>query len=354
MRGKYGLSVDPDCYSGSTVLKNKLNIRNQDTLDEVEAELSYIAAEYVRYEDDIKFDSNLLTNIHYLLFSELYTWAGKFRTVDISKGTTRFCNAGFIETSIEHLFKNIPTEEDLESFDRETFIAAIADLYCELNVIHPFRDGNGRTMRMFLELYCAQVGIGLDWSTITRDELVSACIAGYGGNLDPLTDVFSSVVSRYDYKVKYMPHELYEEDFYSWSLHQAKLLKAEKLDELDTENIFEEIMDGANRCIDNMENHVVTLLSHLLKWKHCQEYRIGSYRASIVNARVKINRLLRKNPGLKSEIGQVYGPDQFADSYKIVSAETGLSEESLVLDKLWSFEEVMDNDFWPETSNGKK
>lgn len=71
----------------------------------------------------------------------------------------------------------------------------IADYYCELNVIHPFREGNGRTQRLFFEAIALNAGYEVDWSQVNRDEWLDANIRGYFGDLAPLQAIFTRIVS---------------------------------------------------------------------------------------------------------------------------------------------------------------
>jgi len=90
MSDKYGVGQDSYCYPGSTVLRNKLDIRDDVTLSEVERQLSAIAADNVDFSLP-PYSLAYLQNIHRTLFSDLYEWAGELRTVGISKQNTRFC-----------------------------------------------------------------------------------------------------------------------------------------------------------------------------------------------------------------------------------------------------------------------
>ena len=99
MRDKYGVSHDSYCYPASEVLKNKLNIQDYDNL--AEAELAFTATRYSEYSSTITsiqdFNLQHLMALHRQLFQDVYHWAGEVRTVDISKGSTRFCTCSRIE-----------------------------------------------------------------------------------------------------------------------------------------------------------------------------------------------------------------------------------------------------------------
>jgi len=86
-----------------------------------------------------------------VLFSDLYTWAGEIRTVDIAK-TGLFCMPAFIVPQTERLLARLAGESHLRGLEREHFVDRLAHYLAELNAIHPFREGNGRTQRAFVTL----------------------------------------------------------------------------------------------------------------------------------------------------------------------------------------------------------
>lgn len=195
MQDKYGISNDPDCYSGTDVLKNRLNLRDAGAL--AEAEKALTEARAALFEPDFaSFDLSTLQAIHRYLFQDIYLWAGDLRSVDISKGSTRFCSVPYIAKEASKLFERLAAENYLLGLSMDSVLERLADYYCELNVIHPFREGNGRTQRLFFDLLAINAGYGLDWSLVNQDEWVQANIAGYMGDLQPLTSLFQRIISR--------------------------------------------------------------------------------------------------------------------------------------------------------------
>ena len=94
---KYGEMGDSlYCYPGTNILKNKLNIHDEQILEQAELELSGLASNLIEYAEP-PYDLQYLKSIHAQLFGDLYDWAGKLRQIDISKGDTRFCNFSRIE-----------------------------------------------------------------------------------------------------------------------------------------------------------------------------------------------------------------------------------------------------------------
>ncbi len=164
------------------VLANKLGIVDQQALNEAEAILLPDAYNYFlgRLETEkLKFNVKLIFEIHKYFLGTLYAWVGKARTVEISKGGTLFCASLQIPNELkkfdEILKKNLPMSSD----ERKVVSEKLAIIHCEFNAIHPFREGNGRTIRLFLDLLALNVGFNMiDYSKSSQDAYIQACIAG--------------------------------------------------------------------------------------------------------------------------------------------------------------------------------
>jgi len=194
MRDKYGVSQDPYCYPDSDVLKNLLNLRDADAL--AEAESQFVRLRYMEYVSNVHvledFSLEHFLRLHYVLFQDIYSWAGQLRDVDISKGSTHFCNCQFLDSELAKQLKRLPTLR--ESEDRETLVALTADIFCEINVIHPFREGNGRATRFFFEELLFVAGYEIEWPQITKDAWTRANIDGFYGDLKSLNTIFNQAI----------------------------------------------------------------------------------------------------------------------------------------------------------------
>ena len=192
---KYGEMGDSlYCYPNSNILKNKLHLQDEKILQQAELELSEYASLLIEYAEP-PYDLQYLKNIHASLFSELYEWAGELRRVDISKGDTRFCTFSRIEVEANKLFKQLQSQNYFQHLEQQQLIIQLADFYCELNVIHPFREGNGRTQRIFFEHLLAYCGYGVDWSQIeSQERWIQANIEGFYGHLDGLVQIFNECI----------------------------------------------------------------------------------------------------------------------------------------------------------------
>lgn len=124
--------------------------------------------------------------IHRHLFQDVYRWAGKYRTVRISKGKSTFCYLEHIRAQSVVLFHGLKTTHFLQGLKRTQFAAGCAHFLAELNAIHAFRDGNGRVQLAFVALLAAQAGHPLHLARLVPEEFLDAMIASFDGNEEPL------------------------------------------------------------------------------------------------------------------------------------------------------------------------
>ncbi|WIE10434.1 Fic/DOC family protein [Providencia rettgeri] len=195
MRDKYGIGQDSYCYPGTDILINVLNIQDIELLEE--AEIAFTTARYLSYQSELsllsQFDFSHLKFLHFYLFQDLYAWAGKVRDIDISKGNTRFCTFSRIEPEAIKLFNTIP---NLEYYSNLTdLIKDLAHLFCELNLLDPFREGNERTLRFFFEEMLFVLGYEIQWPVISQQHWIDANVAGIYLDLNPLIAIFTSAVN---------------------------------------------------------------------------------------------------------------------------------------------------------------
>ena len=162
------------CYSDSDVLINKLNITDAKDLFEAEKELTAIRLRELQ-EKPIKgkFDFKHLKAIHKYIFQDIYFWAGKERTVEIGKGNL-FCTTACIQEYANSVFNKYFPQCYAAKDNREEFVKVFADNYGDLNALHPFREGNGRTQREFARMVCLACGYDFKLSCTTHREMLEA------------------------------------------------------------------------------------------------------------------------------------------------------------------------------------
>lgn len=192
MSDKYDIEHDKFCYPGTNVLKNNYGIKEQEHLDIVESGLVKEAIDKLEFKFKLGFLMEDHLYLHRQLFKDIYSWAGTVRTCDISKGRTRFCTHSFIDSSardIEVKYNKLLLVPD------ESVVPNIVELFADMNVLHPFRDGNGRTLRLHIELLLAARGYSINWDKIERLEWIRACIDSHMGEDKKLTHIFKTIIS---------------------------------------------------------------------------------------------------------------------------------------------------------------
>jgi len=193
MVDKYGAGQDPYCPPGSTVLRNRLHLTDAKTLAQAERDLSEVAAESIDFAPP-PYSLSYLQAIHRRLFSDLYDWAGELRTVDISKDDTHFCVTSRIEPEANKLFKVLADANWFQDLDRTNLINASAELFGDLNVVHPFREGNGRAQRILFEHIIVNAGYEISWWPVEPGEWIQANIDAVGCDYAGLVRVFERCV----------------------------------------------------------------------------------------------------------------------------------------------------------------
>lgn len=139
------------CYKGTDVLKNKLNIHDLDTLSNIERKLVLAKLYELRQNKSIgNFDMQHFKFIHRFLFEDIYDFAGEFRRENIAKDNFRFAEYEYIEQELYRLLNELKKENYLNGLSKKDFVKRIIYYMTELNVLHPFREGNGRTIREFI------------------------------------------------------------------------------------------------------------------------------------------------------------------------------------------------------------
>lgn len=184
-------ALTSDCYEGTTCLINKFDIKDENVLKELETTVTLAkTAEYFLNPLYNTFDVSHYKNIHKNLFGDIYEWAGEYRTVVMSKKGTEFAKADNIENLLSKCFERLNDNDLFQNLDFDDFVDNIVDFYCVTNMIHPFREGNGRTQRVFLTQLINYNGYTIDFSEINTDELMIATIQAANGVTDYLQDVF--------------------------------------------------------------------------------------------------------------------------------------------------------------------
>ena len=174
---------DTYCYPGTDVLRNKAEITNAEDLDAYEGELSTLRSIEI-LENPVAGQFNLahLQRIHLALFQDVYDWAGEIRTVDISRGNSRFANVRFIEAAANDIFNKLARENWLKGLDADALSKRLAHYLSEINALHPFREGNGRVQRIFISQLSQSAGYQLDYSDLEQEQIYRAMELAFNGD----------------------------------------------------------------------------------------------------------------------------------------------------------------------------
>jgi cell filamentation protein len=182
----YETTDDPAYYPGTAVLRNLTDLRNAPQLDAFEVEA--VGARSLEPPPVGGFDPAHYQALHRQLFQDVYPWAGDYRTIRTAKGGNWFCYPEFIEQEMAKLFAKLDDPVFLPGAAIDDFIAATADFLGELNAIHPFREGNGRTQLYFVRLLGLRAGHPFRSESVERDAFLRAIIDSFHGRTDALID----------------------------------------------------------------------------------------------------------------------------------------------------------------------
>jgi hypothetical protein len=139
----------------------------------------------------------------------------------------------------------------------------------------------------------------------------------------------------------------YEEDFYAWTVEQARLLRGGDLSAIDVSNIAEEIESLGRSDRRELESRLAVLVTHLLKWQKQPSLRSKSWSATIREQRRQIEKLLRESPSLRPFVGNAL-KDVYRDAREDAAEETGFAETDFPAECPFSLDDVLARDFLPE------
>nr|WP_246593724.1 Fic family protein [Evansella tamaricis] len=168
---------------------NLLGVNSQKELETAEAFAFALRANALEQGE---FSLNYFTlkefqDLHFYLFQDIYPFAGKFRDVQLMKGNTRFCQVQYLESYAKNLFNELNAEQSWNSL--EVAAERLAYFKSELNMLHPFREGNGRTIRIYMYAFAWERGIEWAYETTDRDKYMQAAIQSVV-NIEALRSLF--------------------------------------------------------------------------------------------------------------------------------------------------------------------
>lgn len=202
------------CYKDTDVLINKLNITNDEDLYNAEREL--VSLRLSAFNDNPlkgNFDFDYLKNIHKYLFQDIYRQTGEIRNCNIAKQDL-FCITEHIESFGTDVFNKLKKEKYFLDYDNEKTLDKLVELFADINALHPFREGNGRSQRVFIESLAKINGIYLDLTNVSKIDMIVASHKSINGDYKKLKDIFKnnshnlSEKERLEYIDVYCSYEL--------------------------------------------------------------------------------------------------------------------------------------------------
>ena len=184
------------CYPRTEVLINNFGEHDPKVLSQLERMCTAARiVDLLKKPVSGNFDLTHLKKIHHYIFQDIYSWAGQFRMVNISKELL-FCDVNFIEKELNKLFLKLKGENYLKDCSEDNIAAKAAYYLGEINAIHPFREGNGRTQREFIRELLLPTGFYVDYSRCNAKMMLYASINAFAGDYTLMTELFDKCIVR--------------------------------------------------------------------------------------------------------------------------------------------------------------
>jgi cell filamentation protein, protein adenylyltransferase len=184
----------PYVYRGTNVHINKFGILNPDALEQVIRTISGLRAEMLLSSPRAcQFDFAHLREIHRYLFQDIYEWAGAIRVVDFSVDS--FVPANEIVSEAEQVFAQLELERQLQDLSGDAFADRLTYFLWRLYRVHPFRDGNGRSLRIFFTQLARERGYDFDFDSVPKGERHLSAKTAHEGDMGPLTALVRRAVT---------------------------------------------------------------------------------------------------------------------------------------------------------------
>ena len=186
---------DPYADPVTGILRNKLGLDTAEELAAAEREITQAALILLR-DSPVRptCDLSHLCAIHRRIFGDIYEWAGQIRTVAIAKSSP-FCLPQYIESASDGIFRALRRENSLQGLKRVPFIERLTFYLGEVNAVHPFREGNGRTQRAFFGQLARDAGFTFNWQHLDAARNIEASAAIMRGDAEPMRKMLDTLVT---------------------------------------------------------------------------------------------------------------------------------------------------------------
>jgi cell filamentation protein len=185
---------DTYVYPGTWVLQNKFGILDAEELERIERE--QVIQRLSEIVPTGNFDLAHLQAIHHHLFQDVYDWAGKVRTLEIAKGGNQFQPHKYIRTGMEDVHRRILAADYFQNLSPADFVAGAAPIIGDVNYVHPFREGNGRTQLQYLKQLAAKAGHPIDFARLQAAKWLPASQAAHNANYAAMAEAIGAALVR--------------------------------------------------------------------------------------------------------------------------------------------------------------
>lgn len=184
------------CYKDTYTLKNKLNIKDKEQLKNFERKSSQLAIQEILLkplQGDLDFKH--LKDIHKYIFEDIYDWAGELREVEIGKFGNVFCRVINLESYGNQIFSEIRRQKYFLDLDNQKVMIRLAEIFGDINALHPFREGNGRTQRVFLNYLAYTSGYKLTFDSTTALNNINASKLSMSKDYEQIIKLINKIAS---------------------------------------------------------------------------------------------------------------------------------------------------------------
>ena len=189
------MAEDPYVYPRTGTLRNNLELCDPGELSQAEADIVGLALRALADEPlPGGYDLAHWQAIHRRVFGSLYPWAGELRTVQIAKPNAFYARPEHIAGYAEGIFAELVKERHLIGLDREAFLERLTHYHAEMYSVHPFREGNTRSLRAFLGQLAAAAGHRVDWEHLDHKRSLAANVQSLNGKNEQLRDLLEKIV----------------------------------------------------------------------------------------------------------------------------------------------------------------
>lgn len=189
------MAEDPYVYPGTHVLRNNLELRDPEELSQAEADVVGLAlAALAEQPLPGNYDLTHWQALHRRIFGALYPWAGDLRTVQIAKPNAFYARPEHITGYAQGIFAELTREDNLKGLDRAAFLERLTHYHAEMYAVHPFREGNTRSLRALLGQLAGEADHRIAWEHLDHEQSFAANVHSLNGQNDQLRALLDPIV----------------------------------------------------------------------------------------------------------------------------------------------------------------